>query len=353
MTEPLQIDGSTGEGGGQMVRSSLALSMLTGRAVSIDNIRAGRKQPGLKQQHLTAVQAAARVCNACLSTVKIGSRALTFEPQAVQPGEYHFNIGSAGSTTLVLQTILPPLLTASGPSRIVVEGGTHNQWAPPFDFLQQAYLPLINRMGPQVTATLVRHGFYPAGGGQIIVDIEPVPALRGLHLQQRGQVHDQRIEVLYSNLHGSIARREAETLVRSLDWKSSTAHIREIKGFGPGNVVFARLEAEHVTEVFTACGRLGVKAEHVAKEVATQVQEYLATDVPVGPHLADQLLLPLGISAWQRTAADHQAGSTFRTMPLTLHSTTHIEILRRFLGIEITVQEESATACLVRLCPAA
>ena len=173
MTNHLHINGRYGEGGGQIVRSSMALAVVTGRPVRIDNIRAGAQAPGLMQQHLAAVQAAAEICGGSLSGATIGSRALNFEPQPVRAGNYQFDVGTAGSATLVLQTVLPALLLADGASQVTIEGGTHNQWAPPFDFLAKSFLPLVNRMGPRVSATLERHGFYPAGGGRITVSIEP------------------------------------------------------------------------------------------------------------------------------------------------------------------------------------
>jgi RNA 3'-terminal phosphate cyclase (ATP) len=175
----IEIDGSFGEGGGQILRSSLALAIVTGQPVRLSNIRAGRRKPGLMRQHLTAVNAAAAICGATVDGERIGATELTFTPGAVRAGEYQFSIGTAGSTTLVLQTVLLPLLTAGGPSRIVLEGGTHNPFAPPFDFLERAYLPLINRMGPNVRATLERPGFYPAGGGRIAIEIEPATGLHG------------------------------------------------------------------------------------------------------------------------------------------------------------------------------
>jgi RNA 3'-terminal phosphate cyclase (ATP) len=164
----ITIDGSYGEGGGQILRTSLALSLVTGKPFSINNIRAGRKKPGLMRQHLTAVNAAAEIGSAAIKGNRIGSQEFTFEPEMIKPGNFHFAIGSAGSCTLVFQTILPALIIAGGPSEIILEGGTHNPFAPPFDFLAKAFLPVINRMGPKVDAVLEKPGFYPAGGGRFI-----------------------------------------------------------------------------------------------------------------------------------------------------------------------------------------
>jgi RNA 3'-terminal phosphate cyclase (ATP) len=164
MADMLTIDGSQSEGGGQVLRSSLALSLVTGRPFAIENIRAGRKKPGLLRQHLTAVLAAAEVSAAEVEGAALASRRLLFRPGRVRAGDYAFRVGTAGSATLVLQTVLPALLLAEGESTLTLEGGTHNPMAPPVDFLENAYLPLVNRLGPRVKVQLVRPGFYPAGG---------------------------------------------------------------------------------------------------------------------------------------------------------------------------------------------
>ena len=179
------IDGSLGEGGGQVLRTSLALSLVTGKPFRIDNIRAGRKSPGLLRQHLTAVGAAAQVGEASVDGAAMGSTSMTFIPRALRAGDYAFSIGTAGSTTLVLQTILLPLAVAGAPSTVVIDGGTHNPAAPPFDFLDQAFLPLLRRMGVDVNVELVRPGFFPAGGGQIRATITPVGKLGRRDLTSR------------------------------------------------------------------------------------------------------------------------------------------------------------------------
>jgi RNA 3'-terminal phosphate cyclase (ATP) len=348
MVDVVYIDGSHGEGGGQIVRSSLSLSVVTGRAVTIDNIRAGREKPGLMRQHLAAVEAAAAICGADVTGAAVGSRTLTFQPRDVKAGAYHFRVGTAGSATLVLQTVLPALLNAGGPSQLVLEGGTHNPWAPPFDFLQRAFLPLVNRMGPRVDATLERPGFYPAGGGRFRVTIEPAPALAGFHLLERGEIRSRTVCARVANLPRHIAEREVATVLRKLEWDrggETISRVEEVEAHGPGNVVMVELECERVTEVFTAFGRLGVRAEQVAKEVARETADYLAADVPVGPHLADQLLLPLAISAWQPGAGDRPRGGAFRTLPLTPHATTHLEIIQTFLDVAPQIESMAESEC--------
>ncbi len=324
----LVIDGSLGEGGGQILRTSLALSLVAGTPFRIENIRARRRNPGLMRQHLTAVTAAARIGNAEVTGAKIGSLELTFVPGHVAPGEYRFSVGTAGSTMLVLQTVLPALLTAGASSSLTLEGGTHNPFAPPFDFVQKTFLPIVNRMGPTVTATLERPGFYPAGGGRCRVVVEPVSRLRGLDLLERGPVRRRSAKAVVAGLPRHIAEREVRTIARLLRWPDEWLCIEELSGeYGPGNVVTIEIESERITEVFTGFGEKGVRAEEVARRVADEARRYLDADVPVGEHLADQLLIPLALAG----------GGSFRTLPLSQHARTNIEVVRMFRQVEAVV----------------
>ena len=264
----ITIDGSQGEGGGQVLRSSLALSLVTGRPLVIEQIRAGRKKPGLLRQHLTAVLAAAEISGAD------------------------------------------------------VEGAA-----------------LVNRLGPRVEVRLVRPGFYPAAGGQFTVRVQPAEQLGRLELVHRGPIVAQRVRAMVANLPRHIAECECQTIAQETGWHESSFSVDEVKGSrGPGNVVMIELEAEHVTEVFTGFGERGVRAEDVAMQALREAEGYLAAGVPVGTHLADQLMLPLGIGAYLGSG-----GGMFRTMQLSLHSTTHLEILRRFLEIDHTTPTRAAT----------
>lgn len=327
----ITIDGGAGEGGGQIVRTSLALSLVTGRPVHIERVRAGRKKPGLLRQHLTAVEAALAVGGGRAEGATLGSRELRFEPGAVSPGSHRFAVGTAGSATLVLQTVLPALLLASGPSRLVLEGGTHNPFAPPFDFLHRAFLPLLGRMGPRVDAVLERHGFYPAGGGRFRVSVEPAPRLEPIELLERGAILRKRARALFSSLPHEIAKRELKALATRITLEPDECRPEEIKdATGPGNILILELECERITEVFCGFGQRGVPAERVAQETAEQAREYLAAGVPVGPYLADQLLLPLALAG----------GGAFRTMPPTRHTLTNAEVIRRFLDVDIRFTRE-------------
>lgn len=339
-SEVLTIDGSFGEGGGQILRSSLALAMVTGRAFRIEKIRSGRSKPGLMRQHLTAVQAATQIARAEVSGGDIGSTCVEFRPGAIRPGEYSFAVGTAGSTTLVLQTILPALLTASRPSRLTFEGGTHNPFAPPFDFLAKAFIPLVNRMGPTVSAMLERPGFYPAGGGKFSVTIEPAEKLAGFELMKRGEILRRQARVLEADLPSHVAERERCLLKNKTGWDDTCFAVERVQGSrGPGNVVMIEVEAEHVTEVFTGFGEVGRPAEAVATHAVQAYQRWLGADVPVGAYLADQLLLPLAIAG----------NGGYLTLPLSRHSTTHIELVRRFLNVQVSVERLDGNRCMVRI----
>lgn len=326
----ITIDGTLGEGGGQILRTSLALSLITGKPFVINDIRGRRKKPGLLHQHLTAVRAAAAVGAASLDGAELGSRRLRFTPAAVLAGEYHFAVGTAGSAGLVLQTILPALLTASQPSRLVLEGGTHNAWAPPFEFLARAFLPLINRMGPRVSLELVRHGFYPAGGGSYRVMVEPSARLQPFDLPSRGELVDRRARILSAHLPPHVARREARVVQERTGWPVSAIHIDTVAdSAGPGNAVILEIRTEHLTEVFTAFGARGVRAEQVADAAVTQAETYLESGAAVGEHLGDQLILPLALAG----------RGSFTAVRPSLHATTNIEVIRRFLDVTISAEE--------------
>jgi RNA 3'-terminal phosphate cyclase (ATP) len=327
------IDGSHGEGGGQVLRTSLALSLVTGKPFRIDDIRAKRKSPGLLRQHLTAVQAALRVGAASAEGATMGSTSLTFVPQSLVAGHYSFAIGTAGSTTLVLQTILLPLVLADESSVVELEGGTHNPFAPPFDFLSLAFLPLLRRMGAEVAVELERPGFYPAGGGKIRVTIQPAKHLGRLELERRGKVVARRVRAVVANLPYSIAQREARTAVEILGWEESEMQAHTLTGSaGPGNTISVVIESEHVTEVFTGFGEHGVRAETVAAGAANEAKDYLAGSAAIGAHLADQLLLPMALGA----------GGSFTTVAASKHTITNAEIIRRFLDVPITIGEGAA-----------
>ncbi len=323
------IDGSEGEGGGQVVRNACALSLVTGKAVRIENVRGRRSKPGLMRQHVTAVEAACVIGNSECQGLHVGSSALSFTPGCITPGEYHFAVGTAGSTGLVLQTVLMPLLLADAPSRLVLEGGTHNMLAPPFDFIVKCFLPVINRMGPTVEARLVRHGFYPRGGGRIEVDISPAP-LRAIDCLERGSLIGVSGQALLAGLPFEIAEREINVVRRELGWSEREAGIRELPDDqGPGNILLLEAQFEHGTEIVSGFGQLGVTAERVAKKAVGRMLGFLESKAFAGPYLADQLLLPFALAG----------GGSFTTVKPSQHSLTAIDVIGRFLDRQLVFSQ--------------
>jgi RNA 3'-terminal phosphate cyclase (ATP) len=321
----LTVDGSRGEGGGQILRSALTLSALTGRPFCIERIRAGRRKPGLLRQHLTAARAVARISGAAIEGDAIGSSTLVFRPQTIRGGEHRFDVGSAGSATLVLQTVLPVLAVAPAPSVLSLGGGTHNPHAPPFEFLQLAFAPLVRRCGVGLQLTLERPGFYPAGGGLLRAAITPVESWSGLDLLERGKLVERRVIAMVARLPESIATRERDSALRALGWSARCAEVRVIKeSAGPGNLLVIVLRFEQITEVVCGFGMKGVRAETVAERTARETRSYLRSKAAVGPHLADQLMLPLALAG----------GGRFRTLPPTSHARTNAEVIRLFLDRE-------------------
>ena len=329
MNTLLKIDGSAGEGGGQILRTALGLSLVTGKPFRIERIRAGREKPGLMRQHLTAVLAAAQVGAAEVEGAAIGSQVLTFHPAPVTPGAYHFATGSAGSVTLVLQTVLPALMLADQPSSLVLEGGTHNPLAPPFDFLQKAFLPLLEKIGPRVRIELERPGFYPAGGGWMRVEIEPAAQLNRVSLPSRGALRSQRARAIVAALDRSIGVRELAAVQQAMQWDPADLHIEHIpRAHGPGNVLLLEIESEHVTEVISSFGMRNISSEQVAHRAAQEALQYLQSGAAIGPHLADQLLIPMALAG----------GGHFTTLEPTPHTLTNAAVIEQFLGIATTVR---------------
>ncbi len=328
----LELDGSVGEGGGQILRSALTLSVITGTPFRILRIRAGRRRPGLLRQHLTAVRAAASVGGASVTGAELHSDALRFEPSGSVAGDFRFSVGSAGSATLVAQTVLPALLRAPGASTVTIQGGTHNMSAPPFEFLERSYLPLLERMGARAEARLGRAGFYPAGGGELTVGTWPGRPLEPLHLEEGGEVRRIAAQAMVAGLPESIARREVAAVGRLLALEDRQLEVSVLPaGWGPGNVVFVTVERQHVTEVVTGFGRRGVRAEQVGREAAGEARRYLDSGAAVGEHLADQLLLPLALAG----------GGSFTTPAVSRHARTNAWVIEQFLPLEVVTGTDS------------
>jgi RNA 3'-terminal phosphate cyclase (ATP) len=349
----LILDGSHGEGGGQILRTALSLSIVTARPVRLTNIRAGRRNPGLRPQHLSAVRAAAAMTGAVVSGDQIGSTELSFAPAHLpSPGAYLFDVaesagqGSAGSVTLLLQTLLVPLALADGASTLVLRGGTHVQWSPPFDDLVNAYFPALRRMGFHVDAELKRWGWYPVGGGEVVCDIGP--AGRGaacptpIEALARGPLRRIAGRAVAANLPAHIAQRMADRAQASLADLGVPVAIRpeRVTAACPGAGIFLVAEYENLPASFSAYGRLGKPAESVADEAVAALRDHHASNAAVELHLADQLLLPLALATGE---------SNFSAARPTGHVMTNAWTIGRFGTADISIEE--GAPCRVRVMP--
>lgn len=324
------VDGAEGEGGGQVLRTSLTLAMMSGYPVRIRNIRAKRRRPGLMRQHLTAVRAAVAVGRGRVTGAEIGSTDLVFEPGVVTHGDYELPVGTAGSTTLVLQTILYPLLLTPGESTIELSGGTHNPMAPTFDYLEKVLAPHLREMGASFDLSLVSPGFYPAGGGKMIVKIRGATALQRIEILHRGDITGRLARAVVSDLPIAIAHRELIVVQRKLDWPWTEMEKERVEGHGPANVLSLELHHGGGISMFTGFGEKGVASEEIAENTVRDVDDFLPAHAPVDPYLADQLLLPMALAG----------GGAYRTAEPTEHTWTNAKLIQRFLPVEIAIRRE-------------
>ncbi|MTW14415.1 RNA 3'-terminal phosphate cyclase [Pseudoduganella eburnea] len=337
----IEIDGSKGEGGGQVLRTALTLSMITQQPFRIANIRANRSKPGLMRQHLASVKAAAEISGAKVVGDALGSTALTFEPGAIKAGEYEFQIGTAGSSTLVLQTVVPALLYSQGQSVVRVSGGTHNSKAPPAEFLQRAYGRAMAGMGAQLEFKLERAGFYPAGGGAVRATVQPLKAWRQLTLEARGERREAYAESLVAAVPAGVAKRELDAVASAMGWSGDQLRFQALPdNWGPGNALLITLDHEHVTEVFVAFGEKARRAEEVARDAVAQARRFIASGAAVSEHLADQLLIPMALAG----------GGSFTMDVVSQHTRTNAEIIALFLPVSIQFEKRGdLNFCAVRM----
>jgi RNA 3'-terminal phosphate cyclase (ATP) len=338
------IDGSYGEGGGQVLRTSLALSCVLGKPFEIINIRREREKPGLQPQHLTAVKAAAAVSRARVEGAELSSTALRFAPGEVSGGDYFFDVsekkGSAGSATLVLQTALLPLCFADRPSTITVAGGTHVLWSPSFHYLQYVFLSMLSRLGVRVEARLEKWGWYPAGGGRLAASISPLKKLMPITVTARGAPVRMRGISAASNLPEGIAVRQRDQAARALLRRGTGADIEIVPAPSPGKgtLLFLLAEFEWAAAGFGALGAIGKRAEEVAGESCRELFAYLDAGGALDPHCADQIIPYLALA---------EGTSKFTTSKITRHLLTNIHVVRQFLDIDIDVQGSEGEAGLV------
>ncbi len=338
----IDIDGSGGEGGGQMLRSALALAAISGTPVRITNIRARRPQPGLMAQHLRAVEAAAAICGARVEGDRLRSQTLVFEPRALRAGSFHFDIGTAGSTSLVLQTILVPLSMATAASSVIVTGGTHVPWSPCFDYLHIQWLPSVRGIGFDLDLTLDLAGFYPRGGGRVRAAVRPASRLTALRVVERGALRRIRGLSAVANLDDSVAERQRRRALRRRTGRCGAIEIELVRmpARFRGTLLLLVAEFERSQCCYYGLGARGKPAEDVADEAVDALEEFLATDGAVDQYLADQLIVPL---AYARGASE------LRTAKVTQHLLTNVDVVRLFIDRPIAVDGALGQSGLVRI----
>lgn len=340
----LDLDGSLGEGGGQILRTSLALSLITRKPFHLCNIRARRPKPGLQAQHLMSVQAAAAIGQANVRGATLGSGDLVFEPGETVPGNFHFRIGTAGATSLVLHTVYLPLALAHGPSTVAIEGGTHVLASPCFHFLESTWRGYLGLLGIKLDLAMPRPGFYPRGGGLIEARIEGNSHLCGLDLNEFGEFRKVTGFSAVAGLPEHIAQRQAQRAKERLKKLKLKASLEEVTWpGGPGSVLALELPTTPVPTLIFALGARGKTAEKVADEAVDQVTDFLTPKtLAMDAHSADQILLPLALAA---------GPSRFRVAKITQHLLTNAAIIRQFLERDITCEGAEGSAGLVQITP--
>ena len=326
----INIDGSYGEGGGQIVRTSLSLAMITRQSLKLVNIRGGRKKSGLRPQHLTAVQACASVCGAKVVGAKLGARNLSFTPGPIAPSSYEFHIGTAGAATLVLQTILPPLSLARGISNLVVSGGTHVPWSPTYHYFEQVFIATINRLGFRCEPQLNRWGWYPKGGGEIQTRVESHKPSESFNLQQPFELRRVTGISASSRLPEHIRVRQKKQLQLRLKKAGIEANIEllDVRARNPGTLVFLCAQGKDSVAGFSSLGARGKRAEQVADEAADALFYFLESKAALDSNLADQILIYLA-----NIPGEHQ----FTTTRITQHLLTNAWVIEKFLPVQLEI----------------
>lgn len=338
----LEIDGTYGEGGGQILRSALTLALITGRAFHLRRVRAGRAKPGLRPQHLQAVRAAAEIGRAMVRGGELESQDLIFEPGPVRPGHYEFDIGTAGAASLVLQTLLVPLGLGSESSTVRVVGGTHVPWSPCFHYLDRQWCHHLEQIGFRLNLKLVRPGFYPPGGGCIAAEVAAVETLRAQEWTRRGQLLDIEVLSAAANLPEHVIERQRDQARRRLAGLNCPLSVRvqRWEADSPGTLLVLLARFEHSQACFFALGARGKPAERVADEAVEQLLAFIGTGAVVDEYLADQILVPLALAG---------PGSVLRTARVTQHLLTNAWVVQQFLPVAIRVGGSMGTPADVRI----
>lgn len=338
----IEIDGSFGEGGGQILRTALSLACLLKKPFRIFNIRKGRKKPGLMPQHIVSVKAAAELSGARIKGAEYGSMELIFQPKEISGGSYHFDIGTAGSTCLVFQTILPSLISSDVRSFVTARGGTHVPFSPSFNYISEVFLPILEKMGIMVSVSIENYGFYPIGGGLIRADIFPAHKINPLMVKDKGKIKEIRGYSCVANLPMSIAERQRDAFVARLEPYGLPMNIEllSVPSPGHGTFIFVKTISEYAIAGFTSLGAKGKRAETVGLEAADEVIRYLQTDGALDPHLPDQIALYLALC---------EERSVISTSMITEHLLTNLWVISRFINLRYSVEGDKGKPGLIRI----
>jgi len=340
----IEIDGAYGEGGGQILRTSVALAALTGKPLVIRQIRAGRPKPGLAAQHLASVRAAAALCGAGLAGDAVGSQHLELHPRhPVQPGSYHFAIGTAGATTLVAQTVAVPLALA-GDARVTIHGGTHVPFAPSADYLAEVYAPALADLGLDLAVEAPRAGYYPKGGGELRLSLQPGTP-QPLDWVERGKLVELRAIAVTSDLPDHVAKRGLNALREQLHGVGRPVALedRPRPGGQPGAALLVTGRCQRGRFGFVALGQKGKPIEQVARDATDAFWRWFRGGAATEEHLADQLVLPLALAGGE---------SRWTTEHASLHLKTVLWVAAHFLPIRYAITERPDGSALVTLGPA-
>jgi len=340
----IEINGSHGEGGGQVLRTALALSSLTGKGFRIFDIRKRRKKPGLMRQHLVAVHAAAKIAGAEVEGDVYGSTEILFVPKTLRNGDFSFDIGTAGSVTLVLQTVILPLLFAGGRSTVILTGGTHVPFSPSFHYLAEVFRPVLARLGGRISLTADVSGFYPRGGGKVRCTVDPSKFIAPFEAVEPGSLLYLNGVSAVGNLPISIARRQRDAATALLEQAGHRSDIAlaEVPAAGKGTFLFLRTETTKVIAGFTALGALGKRAETVGEEAARDLIHHYTSGAALDPHLADQLVPYLILAKGE---------SVFSTSGITRHLLTNLWVSEKFIPFSSIVEGDEGGPGKVRIIP--
>lgn len=342
--ELIEIDGSFGEGGGQILRTALSLSCLLNKPFRIFNIRKGRKKPGLMPQHIVSVKAAAQLSGAEVIGVKQGSMELLFRPNIIKGGDFSFDIGTAGSACLVLQTILPSMVFSNTRASVMIKGGTHVPFSPSFNYISEVFVPTLRGIGITLKMDIESYGFYPIGGGLIRAEVSPCGKINPIRIIERGRIREIRGYSCVANLPLSIAERQREAFIKGIGPLGIPLNIElmNVASPGQGTFLFVKVLSENAIAGFASLGAKGKRAETVGEEAAKEVLRYLETDAALDPHLPDQIVLYLSLCKEE---------SVITTSSITEHLLTNLWVIGRFTDFRYAIEGDKGRPGLIRINP--